>query len=67
LGIKLVISSKTTISKKRASKINLNKSLVGCAPCFSEAMKVKKKINRRSFAEIKKIVNSIFEQKNNVN
>ena len=57
---------------KRSSKINLNKSSIGCAPCLSEAIKVKKKINGRSLAEIKieeikKIVNSIFKKKNNVN
>jgi len=55
---------------KRAFKkdLDLNKSSVGCAPCFDEALKIEKKINGRSLndikiEEIKEIVNSLFEDK----
>ncbi len=49
---------------------NLNKSSTGCAPCLNEALKIEKKVNKRSLneikiSEIKKIVNSIFESSNN--
>ena len=45
---------------------DLNKSSVGCAPCFREVLKIDKKINKRSLNEIKideikKIVRSIFQ------
>ena len=45
---------------------NLNKSSVGCAPCYSEALKIEKQINKRTLNEIKineikKIVRSIFK------
>ena len=48
--------------------IDLNKSSTGCTPCLNEADKIKKKVNNRSLneikiSEIKKIVNSIFENK----
>ena len=48
--------------------IDLNKSSTGCTPCLNEADKIKKKVNNRSLNEIKineikKIVNSIFENK----
>ena len=48
--------------------IDLNKSSGGCAPCLNEVDKIEKKINNRSLSEIKiseikKIVNSIFENK----
>tara|TARA_B100001996_G_scaffold274938_1_gene215674 strand:+ start:2244 stop:2417 length:174 start_codon:yes stop_codon:yes gene_type:complete len=56
---------------KRAFKkdLDLNKSTVGCAPCINEAYKIEKKINGRSLTdirieEIKKIVNSLFDDKN---
>ena len=56
---------------KRALKrhLNLNKSSFGCAPCLNEALKVKRQINKRTLSEIKideikKIVNSIFKNKN---
>ena len=55
---------------KRAFKkdLDLNKSSVGCAPCFDEALKIEKKINGRSLndikiEEIKEIVNSLFDGK----
>ena len=53
---------------KRASKIDLNKSTVGCAPCFDEVKNIKKKIHGRTLSEvkieeIKEIVNSLFEDK----
>ena len=56
-------------------KLNLNKPLIdliksstGCTPCLNEVTKIKKKVNNRSLSEIKineikKIVNSIFENK----
>ena len=48
--------------------IDLNKSSNGCAPCLNEVDKIEKKINNRSLSEIKiseikKIVNSIFENR----
>ena len=48
--------------------IDLNKSSGGCAPCLNEVAKIEKKINNRSLneikiSEIKKIVNSIFENR----
>ena len=48
--------------------IDLNKSSTGCTPCLNEVDKIEKKINNRSLSEIKiseikKIVNSIFENK----
>jgi len=48
--------------------IDLNKSSGGCAPCLNEVDKIEKKINNRSLSEIKiseikKIVNSIFENR----
>ena len=48
--------------------LDLNKSSVGCAPCFDEALKIEKKINGRSLndikiEEIKEIVNSLFDGK----
>ena len=58
-------------------KLNLNKALfdlnqssTGCAPCLNEAFEIKRKVNHRSLheikiKEIKEIVNSIFESKNN--
>ena len=49
---------------------NLKKSSTGCVPCLNEALKIEKKVNKRSLnqikiSEIKKIVNSIFESANN--
>jgi len=56
---------------KRASKkdLDLNKSSIGCAPCINEALKIEKKVEGRSFSdikieEIKEIVNSLFDDKN---
>ena len=48
--------------------IDLNKSSTGCTPCLNEAAKIKKRVKNRSLNEIKineikKIVNSIFENK----
>ena len=53
---------------KCTSKINLNKPSVGCTPCVKEVIKIEKRIQNRSLykikiEEIKKIVNSIFENK----
>ena len=47
---------------------NLNKSSSGYTPCWNEAPKIKRKINESSLNEIKideikKIVNSLFENK----
>ena len=47
---------------------DLNKFSTGCAPCLNEALKIGKKVNNKSLNEIKineikKIVNSIFENK----
>jgi len=50
---------------------DLNKSLTGCTPCLEEALKIDRKINKRSLneikiEEIKSIVKSIFESSDNV-
>ena len=49
---------------------DLNKSSVGCVPCYKEALKIDKQIGTRSLNEmkideIKKIVRSIFQGSNN--
>ena len=57
---------------KRAFKkeeVNLNKLSTGCSPCFCEAKKIKRKIGNRKVSEIKleeikKIVSSLFDEKN---
>ena len=48
---------------------DLNKSSYGCAPCLKEALKIDNKVNGRSLNEIKineikKIVQSIFNNTN---
>tara|TARA_Y100000590_G_C14817245_1_gene674920 strand:+ start:199 stop:417 length:219 start_codon:yes stop_codon:yes gene_type:complete len=48
---------------------DLNKSSTGCAPCLKEVLNIDRKVNGRSLNEIKineikKIVNSIFKNKN---
>ena len=50
--------------------IDLNKSSKGCAPCFNEALKIDRQINKRPLSEIKieeikKIVRSIFQSSKN--
>ena len=50
--------------------IDLNKSSNGCAPCFNEALKIDRQINKRplneiKIEEIKKIVRSIFQSSKN--
>ena len=50
------------------STFDLNKYSYGCAPCLKEALEIKRKVNNRllneiKINEIKKIVNSIFENK----
>ena len=49
-------------------ELNLNRSSVGCAPCYNEALKIDRQINKRTLNEIKineikKIVRSIFKSK----
>jgi len=49
---------------------DLNKSLVGCAPCLQVVSRIDRQINKRSLNEIKineikEIVMSIFESSNN--
>tara|TARA_Y100000590_G_scaffold110950_1_gene126515 strand:- start:2201 stop:2404 length:204 start_codon:yes stop_codon:yes gene_type:complete len=56
------------INQDPPKEFDLNKIPTGCAPCLKEAIKIEKKINKRSLNEIKineikKIVNSIFENK----
>ena len=51
-----------------SQEYNLNKLQSGCAPCLQEVIKIDRKISGRSLTEIKineikKIVNSIFENK----
>ena len=48
---------------------DLNKSSVGCVPCYKEALKIDRKIKNRSLNqikidEIKTIVRSIFDEEN---
>tara|TARA_Y100000590_G_scaffold393112_1_gene471109 strand:- start:1477 stop:1695 length:219 start_codon:yes stop_codon:yes gene_type:complete len=55
---------------KSSQEFNLNKSSVGCAPCFKEALKIDRQINERSLNEIKideikTIVRSIFNSSKN--
>ena len=51
-------------------ELNLNRSSVGCAPCYNEALKIDRQINKRTLNEIKidkikRIVRSIFESSKN--
>ena len=53
---------------KRTSKLefDLNSSPFGCAPCLKEALKIDRQINKSyinemKISQIKKIVQSIFE------
>ena len=53
-------------SSLKLKEYDLNKSLIGCAPCLKEALKIDRIVNNRSLNEIKineikDIVNSIFE------
>ena len=57
--------------KQSSPKENLNQSLIGCAPCLNETLKIDKKVNGRSLNEIKineikTIVQSIFEDSKDV-
>ena len=50
---------------------DLNQSSTGCAPCFNEALKIDRQINKRplneiKIEEIKKIVRSIFKSSKDV-
>tara|TARA_B100000029_G_scaffold112165_1_gene104273 strand:- start:3508 stop:3708 length:201 start_codon:yes stop_codon:yes gene_type:complete len=63
-------TNKRNINLDDHPSLNLNKFSVGCAPCLSEASKVDRQINDRELSEIKineikAIVNSLFENKNN--
>tara|TARA_B100000579_G_scaffold346787_1_gene299723 strand:- start:146 stop:319 length:174 start_codon:yes stop_codon:yes gene_type:complete len=56
---------------RRTSKeeINLNKLKTGCSPCMKEAKIMEQKISKRNISEIKineikKIISSMFEDKN---
>jgi len=56
---------------RRTSKeeINLNKLKTGCSPCMKEAKIMEQKISKRNVSEIKineikKIISSMFEEKN---
>ena len=74
MGVKVTHNMKRAIYKesnlnKSSPKDNLNKSSTGCAPCLKEVSKIDKKISNRSLSEIKineikEIVNSIFEKRN---
>ena len=63
-------TNKRNINLDDHPSLNLNKFSVGCAPCLNEASKVDRQINDRELSEIKineikAIVNSLFENKNN--
>ena len=56
---------------RRTSKeeINLNKLKTGCSPCMKEAKIMEQKISKRNVSEIKineikKIISSMFKEKN---
>ena len=56
------------LNQSAPKALDLNKSSKACAPCLNEALKVDRKINVRPLSqlkieEIKKIVNSIFENR----
>ena len=64
-------TNKKDISLNKPS-FDLNKSSTGCAPCFNEALKIDRQINKRplneiKIEEIKKIVRSIFKSSQNDN
>ena len=59
------------LNQTSPKEYDLNKSLTGCTPCLEEALKIDRKINKRSLneikiEEIKSIVKSIFESSDNV-
>jgi len=61
---KIELNLSETLPKDKS----LNKSKVGCAPCLSEALNIKRKIGARALSEIKineikEIVNSLFGSK----
>jgi len=56
---------------KRATKekVNLNTLKTGCSPCLIQAKKIKEQIGNRNLSEvkieeIKKIISSLFKDKN---
>ena len=56
------------MEKTPSKKINLNTLSAGCDPCLNELEKIERKIDNRNVAnikidEIKKIVSSIFDDK----
>ena len=58
-------------SSLKLKEYGLNKSLIVCAPCLKEALKIDKQTNGRSLNEIKineikSIVRSIFKSSKNV-
>jgi|TARA_Y100000590_G_scaffold393332_1_gene471557 hypothetical protein len=64
-------TTKKKLNLSKPSLLDLNKSSTGCAPCLNEALKIERKINKKSLHdikinEIKEIVNSIFKSSKNV-
>ena len=54
------------LNQSSPKESTLNKSPTGCAPCLNEALKIQRKVNKRTLNEIKtdeikSIVRSIFK------
>ena len=58
------------LTQSSLKECDINKSLVGCAPCLEEALKIDRQIGKKTLTEmkideLKNIVNSIFKGLNN--
>ena len=67
--MKRTAKKELNLNNQSSQKYNLNKLSAGCAPCLQEVIKIDRKVNGRSLAEIKineikKIVQSIFNNSN---
>ena len=56
------------LNQNSPREYDLNKSSTSCASCLNEALKIRRKINKRILSEIKieeikEIVNSLFDDK----
>ena len=67
--MKRTAKKELNLNNQSSQEYNLNKLSAGCAPCLQEVIKIDRKVNGRSLAEIKineikKIVQSIFNNSN---
>ena len=46
-------TTKKKLNLSKPSLLDLNKSSTGCAPCLNEALKIERKINKKSLHDIK--------------